>query len=162
MDMLQTLLPSPEDALEDRTNNTMTLRRITVTALPCKVVQTTLFQQYAGDAFPTPLWADLYTIDDDSVRGYIPTKSLFGCNNHLEMVFFVSPSLPPQVRPFGEGKTHVLVFDVPNECAISYDIEKRILLDQQVNPATGIVYYIVVFGDKQYTDIIIEEQHGII
>lgn len=154
---LTTSLPAPEEALADRAHHTMTLRRINVTDLQCTVAKTTLFQQYEFEPSPSPLFANLYTIDSDLVRGYIPTKSLI-CKGHIQMVFFVSPSLPDQVRPFGAGKTHVLVFSVPITCEISYDIEKRILLDQQVDSETGEVIYIVVFGDKQYTDIIIEQQ----
>lgn len=157
--IMDTSLPPPEEILEERERNTMTLRRICVTDMPSTVVQTTLFRKVAGDQEPRPLFAMLYTIDDDLVRGYIPTKSLL-YSGVLEMVFFVSPSLPAQVRPFGDGKTHVLMFSVDVTTEVSYDIEKRILLDQQVDASMGEVYYIVVFGDKQYDDIVITPDYG--
>lgn len=159
---LTTSLPPPEEALEDRIRNTMSIRRVVVTDQPHKMVQTTLSIAWThqGDRKTIPLESVLYTIDSDDVRGYVPTKSLISFDEdqndiNVQMVFFVSPSLPAQVRPFGEGKTHVLLFHVLPYVSVEYDIEKRILIDQQI--ADGQVYYIVVFGDKQYDEIVVKE-----
>lgn len=168
MNLMESSLPPAEEILEERERNTMKLVRICVTDLPITSVTTTLFVS-TERIEPFPLTGALYTIDDDRVRGYIPTKSLLmAADSHdqyygdveLEMVFFCSPSLPDQVRPFGTGKTHVLFFRVTPDMVIEYDINLRILIDQQVVSSTGEVYYIVVFGDKQYNDIVITQDPG--
>lgn len=162
---MESSLPLPEEILVQKT---MSIVRINVTDQPYHMAKTTLFIS-TQRGVRIPLEAPVYVIDDERVRGYIPTKSLIydydliddtHQNPHLEMVFFTSPSLPDQVRPFAGGKTYVMLFRATLDMVLEYDIEQRILIDQQVVSATGDVYYIIVFGHKQYDDIVITPDHG--
>lgn len=155
----ETSLPCPEQVSEART---MFIVRVRVTDLPCRLVETTINRSVDGGR--VPLVCRLYSIDDDRIRGYIPTKSLLvdkpnelfyepaDSGPALEMIFFTSASLPANVRPYGQGKTHVLTAIIDHNTVIDYDIDARILIDQQVH--NNLVMYIFVFGDLQYDSVI--------
>ena len=145
-----TLTPTILSAEELRAAQTMSIVRVAVTDLAIKIAFTTL--NVLRNGIRTQLVCDMYTLDDDRIRGYLPAKSFCFGPSRIELMFYTSPSLPDAARPFESGNTYVLVYECDVDVTVEYDIEHRILVDQQVSGSK--VIYIIIFGDKQYSSLI--------
>lgn len=95
----------------------------------------------------------LIEIDDDRIRGYIPSK-IFVVGDSIQLLFYTSPSLPDGARPFGKGKTYVvLYFPRPDE-VVEYDVDTRVLVDQLI--IRDRLAYVFLFEEKKYKEMIFE------
>lgn len=100
--------------------------------------------------------AKIYKINNDVVKGYIPSKMWFNRNNDIEMLFYVSDHLPERARPFAKQDMYVAVFEVDGDECIEYDIETTMFIDQLIT-SDHHVFYVIVFGQDQYDKIIKQE-----
>ncbi len=101
-----------------------------------------------------PASVRLYKIDDDRVNGHLPSKVLINQYGEPVLIFYVSSSLPAQLRPFEGQAVYVFLIEDVN-ATVEYDGELRVFIDQVVTPR-GITY-IVMFGESQLNEIVLKD-----
>lgn len=133
-----------------RAQHTMKMERIIVQNFPFEKRET-LVDIISRSGTSTRAIVNLYNVDDDRTRGYLPSK-VWKVDGSTEMVFYCTPSLPAGARPFGEGPMYVFELLVGSQVTVEYDVEARLFVDQVVTP--NGVWYVFVFGEDQLGKII--------
>ena len=117
-------------------------------------VETTLNITSVLDGTTKPVITTLYTIDDKVVGEYLPSRVWFAGEDGVTLLYYVSPSLPNQVRPFKDGKSYALVIPMDNIMdTVDYNAELRLLIDQVETPSG--ISYVLMFADDVYDKIVI-------
>jgi hypothetical protein len=98
------------------------------------------------------LTTTLFTIEDETVGQYLPTKVWISPLSGVTLLYYVSASLPDQVRPFKDGKSYALVVPLTVDEVIEYDAEIRLLIDQV--PTEHGLTYVFLFADDAYKKLI--------
>lgn len=102
-----------------------------------------------------PVETTIYTLTDEKVAGYLPSKVWWDDKkDDLCLLYYVSPALPDQARPFGTKPVHCFVIDYDHG-DVEYDPMWRVFIDQVKTP-TGMMI-VVMFNDDLYKQIVNKE-----
>lgn len=156
--------PAEEVAAE----HTMMIHRVRVNDHPSKNVRTFLDRTIRNTATEQPrlkwegLYVQLYEVSDARTNGYLPAKAwITGLTDDdqpkIEMSFYVTPSLPPAARAFGDGPMYVFATAVDSNETIEYDVQARVFVDHIMHE--GVCWYVFTFGKQTY-DMIINPEDG--
>ena len=147
----QTLLPPPSEVYDS-----LCVKIINLPLTHNKTennVTTTLNIKSNTDGSTTPVVATLYTIADDIVGEYLPSRVWFSSEYGVTLLYYVSSTLPSQVRPFKNGKSYVLVIPIDDILdVVDYDADLRLLIDQVETPSG--ISYVIMFADDVYEKLI--------
>lgn len=108
-------------------------------------------QTLTGDV--TPAMFKLYKVDEDRVRGYMPSKILYDpMLDSLVCTFYCNDTLPDRVRPFGTDAMYIAEY-TPSSVTdtLMYNIEYRLFVDQVMTPSG--IKYVFVFGQQTYEQV---------
>jgi len=133
---------------EEKRLNTMTIKTVSVSQ--CKSRRVRLEMEADG----VPLDVALYEIDNEKVLGYLPSKVFWHNDDGLRLLYYVSPALPDQARPFGEKPVYCF-YTMLDNANFTYDANLRVFLDQIPTPAGYIL--VCMFNEDQYKHIVREE-----
>lgn len=153
-----------------------TMRIITVNTSPFKRKQVETFMMVSNDGKycsphasyavavgsglqPGPLVATLLHLDDERIKGFMPSKvwtfsSLFSMIE-FNILYYINTTLPKAVKPFKDN-TYLMYFTPRPGDVIEYDVNVRFFMDQIMVPGVGMTY-VVMFGDESYEDIVLKE-----
>ena len=147
---------SMPDFEEIRMERTMQIYQINTSRYRWVMPVETLIDIREPDGSRAKLVTHVTIVDDQQIKGYLPSRCWFDGNDDLRMTFYATPSLPPAARPFGEGPLYVFWIDVRDGQVIEYDIDTTVFIEHMANPlfwdhdddrATG-VRYVFVCGPK--------------
>ena len=147
---LQSFLPSYDEV---RSHVNMQIINLTLEECPQEHDVTTsimIRNKHTGDV--NQLTTTLYKIDDRTVGDYLPTKVWISPLNGVTLLYYVSASLPDQVRPFKDGQSYALVVPLTVDEVIEYDAGIRLLIDQV--PTEHGLTYVFLFADDAYKQLI--------
>lgn len=98
----------------------------------------------------------LSVLDEDSVRGYLPSKIWhYSYDDLFRLSYYTNDGLNNNVRPFGNGKTYALVLHPDDGEVYYYPIEWRVFIEHVVCPsAPAGIAYVFLFGEDLYDQII--------
>lgn len=137
-----------EAIAEEKRLNTMTIT--TVLLDRCKSTRARLNMEADG----VPLDVVVYEIDNEKVLGYLPSKVWWHTDEGLELLYYVSPALPQQARPFGDEPVYCFYTLMENQ-SFTYDATWRVFLDQVQTPAGTLL--VCMFNKDLYEHIVREE-----
>lgn len=93
------------------------------------------------------------TIDDDHIRGLLPSKCWIDDDGELHIVWYSTDGFPVAARAFGSGRTYVAKFIVDDYTTIEYDVQTRVFIDQVLD-SRGKCWYVIMFGDNVFDEVV--------
>jgi hypothetical protein len=145
MEELKSSLPFDE-VKEALRQNTVTITSVSLSDYKMRKVLTNI------DRGDEPLSVSLYTMDNEKVRGYMPSKVWW--DGGINMLYYTSPTMPVAARPFGDAPVYCFTTSLTGQ-DITYDANWRVFIDQIITP-TGVLL-MVMFDEETYRDIIHKE-----
>lgn len=156
MNNLTSNMPSASEAEEVRREQVMRIERVVVTDMPSTRVRLNIDTVTRnGEGVRKPVVCNMWTIDLDRVRGYLPSKVWYDQDRQLHAVFYCSSALPTAVRAFGDGPTYVCAFQINEWTTVEYGVDMRLFIDQVQMPG-GDTWYVMMFGEKESGMIVSE------
>lgn len=159
---MESNLPNFEEMVAQHTVRIERLRLGDMTSSPRTLKLNTVT---AGSSIEQPITVELYELNDDRVRGYLPSKVWYRdpgydvderCyGDHINMVFYTSGAFPDIAKPFGTGKAWMCVVPIDDYTTVTYPVGTRIFIDQIQTPT--VTLYTFVFGEDAYDDIVISD-----
>lgn len=138
----------------EEVRSAISIRVVSVPLSECEVipdVETTI-QVITKDG-EKPLVTNVYVITTPEVGQYLPSKVWHDENDGFMMLYYISPSLPAQARPFGKGKAYAIVTPLHHSAVLEYRADVRLLVDQIVTPSG--THHFFIFGEDSYKDLIV-------
>ncbi|TFG98712.1 hypothetical protein E4H12_05285 [Candidatus Thorarchaeota archaeon] len=152
----KSVLPPIEEVREASTMKVVTVN----TKQFEKTLVETALRAIHPDGTSDPLIANIMTIADERVKGFMPSKvwaDLHPQHNwtgDFNVLYYVNPILPQAVKPF-QDNTYLLYFHHNPNDVIEYDINLRIFMDQ-VPTHKGNVF-VIMFGDETAGEIVVKD-----
>lgn len=143
---------------EVREANTMKIITVNTYHFEQTLVETAL-RTVHPDGTSDPLIANIMTISDERVKGFMPSKVWTNPKESIglppfNILYYVNSALPQAVKPFKDN-TYLMYFRPKPEDVIEYDINLRIFMDQiQTNMGT---VFVAMFGDEVAGEIVVKD-----
>ena len=142
--------------------NTMKIITVNTKMFESRIVETalTLTNTLSEGPYSRPLVATLYKINDERVKGFIPTKVWVDVEDvtpYFNVLYYCTPTLPQAATPF-KGDTYLMYFMPSEGDVVEYDFNIRFFMDQVPSiKHKGAVWFVAIFGDEVYDDLIVKE-----
>lgn len=159
---MESCMPNVEDVVAQ---NTVRIERVCLGDMPSGPRTLKLHTIKKGSSIEKRIYAEVYELADDRIRGYLPSKVWYRDPNvpvdehffgvFVHMVFYVSGAFPEHALPFGTGKAWMVVIPVDDDTTITYPVGTRIFIDQIQTPTQTL--YTFVFGEDAYGDIVVND-----
>lgn len=103
-----------------------------------------------------PVRGRLFELNDPEIQGYLPSRVWYDVPGHaFRLSFYTGETLHPNVRPFKDAKTYMLVVHPESHDAVHYPAEWRLFIEHVVcTPYTAGIAYVFLFGEDLYDQII--------
>lgn len=151
---LKSNMPSAGEAEQMRLEQVMRIELVVVTDGEADVVELNIDTVLGnGAGARKPVVCNMWTIDEDRVRGYLPSKVWWDHQRRLHAVFYCSSALPAAVRAFGDGPTYVCTVAINEWATVEYSTEMRLFIDQVQMPDGG-TWYVIMFGENERSKIV--------
>lgn len=156
---------SMPDYEEIRMERTMQIFQINTSRYRSVWPVETLIDIREPDGSRAKLVVEVTIVDDQRIKGYLPSRCWFDGNDDLRMTFYATPSLPSAARPFGDGPLYVFCHELKDGQVVEYDIDTTVFIEHMANPlfwdydddrATG-VRYVFVCGPKGVSTLFPQE-----
>jgi hypothetical protein len=147
----------PAEYINDQ--QSITISNISLGGFPCRQLLTRFGVTNTDSGTSEPLTVNVYRIDNERTRGYIPSKTWWTSeDDDIHLLYYTSPTLPPAARPFGDSPCYAFTRSIQMNESIDYPIDTKVLVDQIL--ISGHMHYLFLFAEDQMKHVLATDWIG--